>query len=99
MPFIIKLKEKINGPSNAKYIVNLSFKNWLEQAPSPSASPTMSATTETPAVKNIKRKALQSAVAASRTGKDPVQAVKDSVLQQAQSGNVDLKDLGKLLPK
>jgi hypothetical protein len=90
--------EKINGPSSAKYIVSLSFRTWLEQVPAPAAAPTP-VIGENPAVKNIKRKAIQSAITASKSGKDPVQAVKDSVLQQAQTGNVDLKDLGKLLPK
>jgi hypothetical protein len=89
---------KINGSSTAKYSVDLSFKTWLEQIPTPMA-PVNGATVETPAVKMIKKKAIQQAVSASKTGRDPIQAVKDAVLQQAQTGNVELKDLGKLLPK
>lgn len=98
-----KRRGKVGLTSYIPRMAELTFKSWLSEAMTP--QPQMgrpgvpgAPAAQNPQVKNVSQQAIKAASAAVKKGGNPMQAVKDSVLAQAQMGKLNLKDLGKVMP-
>jgi len=53
---------------------------------------------DSPAVQAVKNQANVAVASAVKTGADPIKAAKDIAVKAMQSGKLQLKDLGKVMP-